>query len=695
MRKLYYLFLFLMFFTSFINISAQIPKGGPSSEAVAPTEINPMLLPAPEFFNKPPEIAEEEEDYPDKEKIEKLRNIDLPVIPNDKSIILLKTQDQINEAIKKGENPQAHLIYEWNRGQGPVENGSIPPDPNLAVGPFNVVVTVNKLVNIYNSRDFSLISSSSLSNWFYWPGANLFDPKVIYDPWGMRWVVVALQRSSTESYYCVAVSQSADAAGRWWIYRLRADVDGSNSTNYWADYPGLGFSYPIGGTGNAGCIAITSNQYDHGTPNRYKYAKLRLLKTSELYVGAPVHWYDFWDLGFTMQPARQLSSTASSNLYLLRTDPGGSNRLHLYRIDNPTSSNPSFHDQASIGVTSYSVLPPAAQRGGIGLLDAFTCKTQDVWMLADHVFTAWTSAYNYGSGNRAIVHYARVNVATNSLVQEMRLGIEGEWLMQPSACPHFTPPFNHGYAALSFTRTSSSIYPQACILGYDASAPSQIISISSTGYYNQSTTICDTVRWGDYAGVAPDPAQNGLFWSISETANPGQWTTGVFRFGFTQKPTLVVNSPNGGETWYIGSSRVITWTQTGLTNVKAEYTTNNGSTWSVITPSTPAATGFVSWTVPNTPSTQCKVRVSDANVTDVSDESNAVFTITQAPSLTVLSPNGGEIWHPGETRNIRWNSVNVGNVRIDYTTNGGMWWMPVTSSVAASDLNPYGRTQKK
>lgn len=684
MRKIYLLFLF-SFIVAFPSlVVAQNPQGAPSTESVSPTELNPQLLPAPAFFDKVPRIAEGE-DAPNQELINKLRQIDLPVIPNDKSIFLLKTDEQIKEALRKEEKPLTNYIYEWNRGQGPVENGSIPPDPNLAVGPAHVIVAVNTMINIYNSRDNSLISSNTLNNWFGRPTVKMFDPKIIYDPWGGRWIILVLERTATESNYLLSVSQTSDPTGRWWVYRLRANVDGSNTTTYWADYPGLGFSYPIGGTGNAGCIAITSNQFNRATRNQFQYGKVRLLKTSQLYVGGTVYWYDFWDLGFTNQPARQLSSTANSNIYLIHNNNGGGSSVDLFRIDNPTSSSPSFHNQASIGVTAYHVPPPARQLGGVGLLDAFDCKAQDVWFLSDHLYTAWTSAYNYGSGNKAIVHFARINVSSNRLANELRLGNEGEWLMQPSACPEFKAPFTQGRAAISFTRTSPSIYAQGCTIGFDGGAQTNYIGINSTGYYNQSTTICDTVRWGDYSGVAPDPAQNGVFWSVSETVNPKQWTTGVLKFSFTPKPSLVVTTPNGGETWHIGATQNIIWTTNGIENLKIEYSTNNGTSWITIIGSTYAPSGYFGWRVPNTPSTQCKIRVSDAGGTDVRDESNNVFTITQAPSLTVLSPNGGETWYAGTTRSIRWNSVNVGNIRIEYSTNGGMWWLPVATLIPASD----------
>jgi endonuclease/exonuclease/phosphatase family metal-dependent hydrolase len=96
-------------------------------------------------------------------------------------------------------------------------------------------------------------------------------------------------------------------------------------------------------------------------------------------------------------------------------------------------------------------------------------------------------------------------------------------------------------------------------------------------------------------------------------------------------PAVTVASPNGGESWAGGSSQTITWTSAAVANVKLEYTLD-GTTWSVITASTPAAAGSHAWTVPGTATTAAKVRVSDAASALVSDASDAAFTITTVAS---------------------------------------------------------------
>ncbi|HEX9971300.1 MAG TPA: hypothetical protein VGD14_04440, partial [bacterium] len=141
--------------------------------------------------------------------------------------------------------------------------------------------------------------------------------------------------------------------------------------------------------------------------------------------------------------------------------------------------------------------------------------------------------------------------------------------------------------------------------------------------------------------------------------------------------TIIVDVPNGGESWEAGVPQPIVWhTQNFTGNVKIELSTNGGSYWttianSVATPTANMATSYM-WTVSNTPSTQCRIRISDATDGNPVDMSNANFTITSNPKIIVDVPNGGENWVAGTPQPIVWHThVFTGNVKIELSTNGG------------------------
>jgi hypothetical protein len=100
-------------------------------------------------------------------------------------------------------------------------------------------------------------------------------------------------------------------------------------------------------------------------------------------------------------------------------------------------------------------------------------------------------------------------------------------------------------------------------------------------------------------------------------------------------PRVTLVSPNGGEVLRPGNVRTILWTSTGMAaNARLELSTDNGSTWQLITASTPN-TGQYAWTVPSVDTRQARVRVSDAANPTVQDTSDTVFSII---TETVLRP---------------------------------------------------------
>ena len=135
---------------------------------------------------------------------------------------------------------------------------------------------------------------------------------------------------------------------------------------------------------------------------------------------------------------------------------------------------------------------------------------------------------------------------------------------------------------------------------------------------------------------------------------------------------IEVTSPNGGELWEASTSKNITWNSTAVTLVKLEYTSNNGLNWIHIEDSV-RSSGSYDWNVPNVNSTQAKVRVSDAEGSETSDESNGTFKIKQAGTLKLLKPESGEVWIAGDLNKIEWEAKNIEKVKIEFTTTNAIY----------------------
>ncbi|KAF0139185.1 MAG: hypothetical protein FD122_3447 [Stygiobacter sp.] len=181
-----------------------------------------------------------------------------------------------------------------------------------------------------------------------------------------------------------------------------------------------------------------------------------------------------------------------------------------------------------------------------------------------------------------------------------------------------------------------------------------------TNWTAQTSGITDALRSFSFVNATTG-------WAVGDAGK-------VLKYTPVSSGTITVTSPNGGENWKVGSSQNITWTSSSVTNVKIEYSVNNGTSWTQIIASTPAAAGVYAWTVSNSNTTQALVKVSDAADNTLKDQSNAVFTI-YTPTITVISPNGGEEWKVGTNRNITWTSnynyckycCKYGELYLDYS----------------------------
>src|SRR5258706_8833875 len=130
------------------------------------------------------------------------------------------------------------------------DNTAIPPDTHGAVGPNHLMTVLNTQVRIQNRAGAILSTVPMDSFWASVGNPNAFDPKILYDPYGGRWIFVAAANgSSTASAVLIGVSQTNDPTGIWNLFSV--DADASNAT--WADFTSVGF--------NKDWIAVNMNMF--------------------------------------------------------------------------------------------------------------------------------------------------------------------------------------------------------------------------------------------------------------------------------------------------------------------------------------------------------------------------------------------------------------------------------------------------
>jgi len=207
---------------------------------------------------------------------------------------------------------------------------------------------------------------------------------------------------------------------------------------------------------------------------------------------------------------------------------------------------------------------------------------------------------------------------------------------------------NDVYVIVNSTSGGTNLVGQPYV---DLATTSQCINFNG----NDAVALFHNGVQTDVVGIYNDPSNWGLDLTLvrnaniympSTTFNLGDWTqypVNTFTYlgshtftGGTTTPTIIVNSPNGGEEWFVGQTYAIGWASANITgNVQIELD-NNGNL------STLAAsvenTGSWSWTIPATQSvgTQYKIKVSAVD-NSASDMSNSFFAISQIVVVQVAN----------------------------------------------------------
>ena len=380
---------------------------------------------------------------------------------------------------------------------------------------------------------------------------------------------------------------------------------------------------------------------------------------------------------FSIAYAPISSSETPTGRYLLVVDtPADLTMLNSDGSPMPTTYNPQSQ-------MYYNSVP--FQQSKIG-----TAYHVDVafgyWQSAPVFFIVW------GDGNNSWPNYANWSGIIGGIVDANKIqyltteGVSNEtmpisWIYEhfntPAHAKTWRPKVAYNSVAQKFmtvwreTANSNQINDTKvthiranAIDSYQIPAPQNVIISATNGNEDPQRPAIAASSLNAHALVVWEDLRNSSTTDIDIYGNLLQSTPSA-----TEK--ITVKEPNGGEKWYVGSQKDIWWESQNFNDpVKIEYSTNGGTSWKTITSST--TNQFYPWSIPNEPSTNCLVRVSDAADGNPLDVSDSKFSIVAA-GLTIISPNGGEKWHAGTIQNVQWSSQNIpdNDVSIEYSIDNG------------------------
>ncbi len=440
----------------------------------------------------------------------------------------------------------------------------IPPDPIAAAGPNDVVNVVNSTIQWYsksgtleNGVRLGRNSSGSIAGSFFEslsPVHGTYDPKVLYDQYNGRFVVVALEQTDTAngdasntSRILIAVSDDSNPTGTWYFQAINA-VQNISGTDYWCDYPGLAIG--------SDAIYVTGNLFGFGAGS-FGGSRLWIIGKSGLYTGSSgsVGMYDpstaagLPSEAFTLQPSSMFGATpGTTGTFLVSSGwtSGSTEYASVIRVSSPLSSPTFSNTFISLGNISTTFTPAGApQLGTTNTIDSGDGRVYNaVWRNNNLYFANVVSPQNGVDARTCTAHWYRFSADSASIALADQGDVSGEDIATDTRT--FYPAVmvdSAGNMGIGFAASGPNIYPGAYYSGRLSTDPAGTLQSSGTlqaGVDFYFRTFGGTRnRWGDYSGLALDPSDGATFWVYNEYARTrgvssggdGRWGTryGTFR----------------------------------------------------------------------------------------------------------------------------------------------------------------------
>jgi hypothetical protein len=409
---------------------------------------------------------------------------------------------------------------------------SVPPDPELSVGPNHIIAVVNSAFAIYNKSGTLLSGPTTFASFFSGVDGctNLFDPNAIYDEEHDRFI---LGIDSNFDNYCVAVTAGSDPTTSWNGYIVPTNVGGND------------FDYPHAGVG-LDAIYMGANMFKGG----FVEGRIWAIDKMAMYAGAPAPAVVTHSTGShsTPQPmnlhgwAQGTWPSAGPHFILVDAIFNGSN-YGVWSWDDPFSldSAPVYKGSVNLNVfTGITAGQPidAPQLGSSNLIQQNDVRVQDAEYRNGAIWMSHALSCNPGGGTVNCIRWAQIdpNGASPVVLEAGVFSSPGEYLSFPDLAANDCDDI-----AIGYSKTSAAMYPSVFVNSRRSSDPpgtlgtEQLLKAGERSY--DSFQRPGPHRWGDYSGMTIDP-DGQTFWYLGEYSkditnfNLTTWGTYVGSFTF-------------------------------------------------------------------------------------------------------------------------------------------------------------------
>lgn len=381
----------------------------------------------------------------------------------------------------------------------------VPPDTNGCVGIDHVMTALNPEIRVQKKDGSQLVA---VSNQTFWAAVSTgdfpFDPKILFDPFEQRWVLVNLgSNAQKSSSLLIGVSKTADPAGDWHVHRIETDPD----KNYWLDFPTIGF--------NKNWIVVQADLIPFKSSEHAIQAAYYLFDKGDLYKGGSKHtrlWRPWKEFGYTT-PALTYDKTLDS-LYLVRSFEADS--LDVFEIQGSVGAEAIVKRATVPSSWSFSQSGPDAPQKGSAI--KFKLSDDHIHNLVYRNGTLWCSqmaSFPADKPTRASIQWWQFKPDGTKVQQGLLDDPTGKFFYSyPSIAVNKNGDVLIGYSRFMADEYVSANYAYRLSKDPVNQLRADILFKAGVAPYEASKPG----RWGDYSSTFVDPVNDLDMWTLQQVA---------------------------------------------------------------------------------------------------------------------------------------------------------------------------------
>jgi hypothetical protein len=446
----------------------------------------------------------------DAARMQKLKNNN---ISNRKIIDAPPTpQSDFNPTLLKGTNV--------NPGSGtPNDNHIAVANDGKFIGVMNTVIRIfndtGKPIKTWSLENF-IIPNKKISP--FTPLTRTFDPRVVYDPYEDRFIVVYMHGDYDKtSFIVVGFSSPGDPLKPWNVYKIPGNplLDSA-----WSDYPIVAH--------NKEDIFITLNILGNGTTweEGFREAIIWQLRKEDGYKGDTMHQNFFHNIKFQNKPVRSICAIQNGPMpngtdnYFISVRPidKQNDTVFLHRITNTQKSGVANIEMKLLKAPEIYGFPSSALQPDTGM--RFKLRTNDCRVLcgirSGNQIQYMQNSMNFKTLQAHLMHSTVYNAHGVAPIIQSRLYTDDTLDFGYPALAYASMNENDPSVIIKSVYSSLNHFPGVGMLYRNRYGEySKYIKLKKgSSLINYTYIKKDEQRWGDYEGIQAKYNEPGVFYCV-------------------------------------------------------------------------------------------------------------------------------------------------------------------------------------